>query len=154
LRNICTYAEANAYLPEFIRDYNHRFSVQPASFIDNHLPLNPQMDLDFIFSVHDSRTLSKDLLLHYDGTTYQVVTKRHPFYLANREVLVTLNEEGLVSAWLNGVRLELKQVGKYARAAPVVDFKHAALTPLSPHVEPPWRTCGNKLNGKPTVVIQ
>ena len=154
LRNICTYAEANAYLPEFIRDYNHRFAVQPLSFQDDHLHLKPQMDLDFIFSIHDSRTLSKDLLLHYDGTTYQVVTKRHPFYLAKREVLVTVNDQGVVSAWLNGVRLELKQMGKYAKPAPVVDLKHAARTPLSPYVDHPWRTYGKKLNGEPTVAIQ
>lgn len=154
LRNICTYAEANTYLPEFIRDYNQRFAVQPLSFQDDHLPLNPQMDLDFIFSIHDSRTLSKDLLLHYDGTTYQVVTKRHPFYLANREVLVTLNDQGVVSAWLNGVRLELRQLDKYAKPASVVDLKHAARTPLSPPVDHPWRTYGKKLNGEPTVAIQ
>ncbi|MGB4594448.1 MAG: ISNCY family transposase, partial [Anaerolineaceae bacterium] len=152
LRNICTYAEANAYLPEFIRWYNQRFAIQPASLMDNHLPLDPQIDLDFIFSVHDSRILSKDLLLYYDGVTYQVVTKRNPFYLAKREVLVTVNEQGLVSAWLDGVRLELKQVDQYAKPAPVVDLKHAARTPLSPPVDHPWRTYGKKLNGKPTVV--
>ncbi|MFA5433627.1 MAG: ISNCY family transposase [Candidatus Paceibacterota bacterium] len=153
LRNICTYAEANAYLPEFIRDYNQRFAVQPASLMDDHLPLDPQIDLDFIFSIHDSRTLSKDLLLHYAGTTYQVLTKRNPVYLAKREVLVTVNDEGLVSAWLDGVRLELKQVDQYARPAPVVDLKHVARMPVSPPVNHPWRTYGKKLNGKPTAVI-
>ena len=153
LRNICTYAEANAYLPEFIRDYNQRFTVQPTSLLDDHLPLDPQIDLDFIFSIHDSRTLSKDLLLHYAGTTYQVLTKRNPVYLAKREVLVTVNDEGLVSAWLDGVRLELKQVDQHARPAPVFDLKHAARTPLSPPVNHPWRTYGKKLNGKPTAVI-
>lgn len=153
LKNICTYADANAYLPEFIREYNRNFAVQPLSFHDDHLPLNPQMDLEFIFAVHDTRTLSKDLLLHYDGVTYQVITKRNPFYLAKREVLVTVDDEGTVCAYLNGVRLELQQVAKYSKPAPVVDFKHSARTPLSPPVTHPWRTYGKKLNGKPTVVI-
>lgn len=29
LRDICTYADADAYLPEFIREYNSKFAVQP-----------------------------------------------------------------------------------------------------------------------------
>jgi len=66
---------------------------------------------------------------------------------------VTVNDEGLVSAWLDGVRLELKQVDQYARPAPVVDLKHVARMPLSPPVNHPWRTYGKKLNGKPTAVI-
>ena len=59
----------------------------------------------------------------------------------------------LVSAWLDGVRLELKHVDQHARPAPVFDLKHAARTPLSPPVNHPWRTYGKKLNGKPTAVI-
>lgn len=154
LRNICTYEEANAYLPEFIRWYNRKFAVQPACLTDDHLPLKPGTDLDFIFSIHDNRTLSKDLLLHYNGITYQVVTKRHPVYLAKREVLVTMDDQDVVSAWLDGTRLELKQVGKYAKPAPVVDLKQSADTPLPPPVDHPWRTYGKKLNGTPIVVTQ
>lgn len=63
---------------------------------------------------------SAKTLLHYDGTTYQVVTKRNPVCLAKREVLVTVNAEGLVSAWLDGVRLELKPVDQSAKPAPVL----------------------------------
>lgn len=153
LRNISTYADANAYLPEFMRAYNQKFAIQPLSLQNDHLPLNPQIDLDFIFSIHDSRTLSKDLLLQYKGTTYQLMTKRNPAHIANREVLVTVNAEGIVSAWLNGLKLELQQVGKYSEPAPVVDMKHAGRTPLPPPVDHPWRTYGKKLNGKPIVVI-
>ena len=154
LRNICTYAEANAYLPEFIRSYNQKFAVQPLSLQDDHLTLNPQMDLDFIFSIHTSRMLSKDLLLQYNGTAYQVMTKRNPLYLAKREVLVTVTDESTVSAWLDGGSLELQQVDKYSKPAPVVDLKPAARLPLPPIVNHPWRTYGKKLNGKPTAVIQ
>ena len=154
LRNICTYEEANAYLPKFIRWYNWKYAVQPASPIDDHLPLKPQLDLDFIFSIHDTRTLTKDLLLHYNGVTYQVVTKRDPIYLARRKVLVTVNDQGIVSAWLDGLKLELKQVDRYAKKAAVADLKHNDRTPVTPPVNHPWRTYGKKLNGKPTAVIQ
>ena len=36
--NICDYQQANAYLPEFIRDYNRRF--------DFHQPLDKTLDLN------------------------------------------------------------------------------------------------------------
>jgi len=69
-------------------------------------------------------------------------------------VLVTVNAEGDVSAWLDGVRLELKPVDQSAKPAPVVDLKQADRTPLSPPVDHPWRTYEKKLNGKPTPVIE
>ena len=153
LKNICTYAEANAYLPEFIRAYNSKFAIQPLSFHDDHLPLKPQMDLDFIFSIHDSRTLSKDLLLYYDGVTYQVLTKRNPSYLAKREVLVTVDSSGLVSAWLDGNLLELVMIDKYSKPASVVTNKSNVLVPVPPAVDHPWRTYGKKLNDNPRATI-
>jgi len=36
LLGLCTYEQANQFLPEFIRDYNRRFAVMPASSLDFH----------------------------------------------------------------------------------------------------------------------
>jgi len=151
LREINTYAEANAYLPEFIQDYNRKFAVEPLSSQDDHLPLDPNLDLDFIFSIHDYRTITKDMLIHYDCKTYQVITKRHPMYLAKQQVLITMDELGKVSAWLNGIPLELKELKKYKKSAQVMARKEAAYVPVPPAVDHPWRTYGKKLNGQPVV---
>jgi hypothetical protein len=45
-RGICTIAAANAYLPEFIADYNQRFAVAPRSAESAHRPLAKGEDLE------------------------------------------------------------------------------------------------------------
>ena len=50
LRGISTWEAGNAYLPEFIMDFNRRFAVQPRSDNDAHRPLTDQDDLDQILT--------------------------------------------------------------------------------------------------------
>ena len=59
LRSISDMEAANAYVPEFISEFNRRFSVEPASTHDAHRPLQPAEDLDRILSLVEARTLSK-----------------------------------------------------------------------------------------------
>jgi hypothetical protein len=70
LRAISSAAEANAYLPEFIRDYNRRFAVSSRSAEDAHRPLSATQDLTRILSWCETRVLSKNLTLSYDGRVY------------------------------------------------------------------------------------
>jgi len=153
LRNICTCAEANAYLPEFIRAYNSKFAILPASREEDHVAIQSDLDLDFIFSIHDARTITKDLLIHYRGNKYRVLTKRQPVYLAKREVLVTVDSSGLVLAWLDGNPLKLVMIDKYSKPASAVTNKSNVLVPVPPAVDLPWRTYGKKLNDNPRATI-
>lgn len=149
LRSICSYEDANAFLPEFIQEYNRKFSVLPRSVGDNHAKLDQSQDLDFLFSVHDTRTITKDLLIHYDNITYQIKTTRPPANLMKRQVLITKNEVGLISAYLNGDPLELELIQKQPKRAKVVSTKsldHDAYIPPADH---PWRSYGKKLSGRP-----
>ncbi len=59
------------YLLAFILDYNRRFAVMPASSLDFHRPLDATLDLDFLFSIHDSRKITPTLQIHYAGISYQ-----------------------------------------------------------------------------------
>lgn len=149
LRNICSYQAANAYLPEFIKEYNRKFAVLPHSMGDNHTPLDKSLDLDFLFSVHRERIITKDLLIHYDGKTYQIITKRPPQNLIKREVLVTEDQDSMVSAYLNGAPLELVLIQKQPKAANVVSTKSFEHHTYTPPVNHPWRTYGKKINGNP-----
>ena len=154
LRNICSYQAANAYLPAFIKEYNRKFAVLPHSMGDNHAPLDKSLDLDFLFSVHNHRTITKDLLIHYDGKTYQINTKRPPKNLIKREVLITKDENGVVSAFLNGDLLELVVIQKQPKAAKIVSTKSFEHHTYTPPVNHPWRTYGKKINGRPIPIIQ
>jgi transposase len=149
LRNICSYEEANRYLPEFIADYNRRFAVQPISNIDFHRPLDQTIDLDFLFSVHDFRKISKTLQFSFGGKVYQILTNHPPYYYASQEVLITYDASEEITAWFHGNLLTLKEVEKRPKQTPVVSAKSTDTKPLPPAYDHPWRTYGKKINSKP-----
>ena len=71
LKGISSTEEANAYVPEFIADYNRRFSVEAAKAEDAHRKLHhDQAVLKRILSVHTTRTLSKNLEFSLDCKKY------------------------------------------------------------------------------------
>jgi hypothetical protein len=153
LQQINTYQEANAYLPEFIQFYNRKFAVLPRSTGDVHAPLDPAIDLDFLFSVHDFRIISKDLQIQFNNVIYQIITNRPSQHLAGREVLVLQDAAGTVSAYLNHQLLTLKVFHKQPKLIQIASSKSLDHPAFVPPVNHPWRTYGKKLNGAPVLII-
>ena len=149
LLNICDYDQANQYLPEFIADYNRRFAVVPVSDIDFHRPLDETLDLDFLFSIHDFRKITKTLKINYAGKTYQIITKHPAYFYAKQEVLITVDSAGSISAWFDGNLLSLEEIEKRPKQGAVVSVGSEKAEPLPPAYNHPWRTYGKKINGKP-----
>jgi hypothetical protein len=152
LRGINNYQDANAFLPEFILSYNRKFAVLPRSTEDAHIPLDPSIDLDFLFSIHDSRTITKDLQISFNNVTYQIITQRPPQYLIGRDVLILHDEFGKVSAFLNKDPLTLQAFKKQPKQAQMVSSKSLEQHSYTPPVNHPWRTYGKKLNGLPVLI--
>ena len=152
LRKINNYQDANAYLSEFIQSYNSKFAVLPRSAGDVHAPLDPSMDLDFLFSVQDTRIISKDLQIQFDNVTYQIISNRPPQHLAGREALILQDESGTVSAFLNHQQLTLLVFKKQPKRAQIVSAKSLDHHSYTPPVNHPWRTYGKKLNGLPALL--
>jgi len=152
LQQINTYQEANSYLPEFIQFYNHKFAVQPRSTGDIHAALDPTIDLDFLFSIHDFRIISKNLQIHFNNIIYQIITSRPAQHLSGREVLVTQDAGGVMSAYLNQQLLSLKVIHRQPKQIQAVSSKSLNPTPYIPPVNHPWRTYGKRLNGLPVLV--
>ena len=151
LLGIGNYEQANQFLPEFIRDYNRRFAVMPGSSLDFHRPLDKTQDLDFLFSIHDFRTITKTLLIHYAGKVYQIVTNHPAYYYAKQEALITCDHTGVVSTWFHGSLLTLKEIEKRPRQGAIVSTKSVEAIPIPPAYNHPWRTYGKKINGKPVL---
>jgi len=152
LHNIDNYQDANAFLPEFVTFYNQRFAVLPRSADDIHAPLDPTLDLDFLFSIHDTRTITKDLQIHFNTVAYQIITTRPPQNLCGREVLVVKDQDGVVSAYLNHEKLTLQIFHKQTKPPRVAYSKSLNPQVYTPPVDHPWRTYGKKINGKPVLV--
>jgi len=153
LQKINNYLDANKYLPVFLDSYNRKFSVLPRSTADAYAPLDPEIDLDFLFSIHDSRIISKDLLIHYNNHAYQILTDRPPQNLVGREVLTVEDEHGKLSAFLNHQKLKLTVSHPQLNKQPlVVSTKSFSPHSYTPPVDHPWRTYGKKLNGEPVLI--
>lgn len=67
LAGVCTMEAANAWLPGFAADYNHRFGHAPASAKDLHRPLEAADDLDAILVYREWRTVTHSLALAWKG---------------------------------------------------------------------------------------
>lgn len=72
LRGIDNPDDANRFVPEFMADYNRRFSREAADPRDAHRSLRPDEDLDEILHWKEQRTLTHNLTLHYKRHLYVV----------------------------------------------------------------------------------
>ena len=98
LQNISTIQAANTFAPEYLPGFNRRFALQPRSNHDTRRPqLFSEAELDQIFSLQETRTLSKNLTLQYKKVLYQVQTSRVTYALRKAQVTVCENPTGQVS---------------------------------------------------------
>lgn len=124
LRNINSIEQANAFIPEFIEDFNQRFPVEPRSTVDVHrkdLPVPTQMDL--IFSIKTDRTLSKNLELCHDNVVYKVQTDKPGYALRHAKVTVCEDLSGKVTLLYKGCVLNYTSHKRQRRAPQIVDAK-------------------------------
>jgi transposase len=94
LRAISTPQVANAYLPEFLADYNERFACAPQSPYDAHRPLRDDEDLDLIFTWQEERKLSRNLTLQYKRVIYIVEPRPETLALAGERCRVHEHKNG------------------------------------------------------------
>jgi transposase len=150
LRSICSSAEANAYLPEFIRDYNSRFALSPRSSEDAHRPLSPQEDLDRILTLVERRTLSKNLTVSYNSRVYQITTKRAAYTMRGAHVEVREAATGEITIEYKGkalaYRLCSEQEREQAQVTPtklldrrLAETKARPRRKYHPPMTHPWR---------------
>jgi hypothetical protein len=153
LRSISDMTAGNAYLPEFRQDFNRRFAVVPRSSHDAHRPLLPTDNIDRILTHQETRTLTKNLTVHYNNVIYQIDTKRPTYAMQKAPVTVCENAQGEIAILYKNKPLPYSLYHKPQRQAEVVDTKsldQKIKSPKSPAPDHPWRrSFGYHLNGKP-----
>ena len=123
LRGLSSPQAGNAYLPEFIADFNQRFAVPPRSTHDAHRPLTTQDDLGRIFTWQETRILSKNLTLQFQKVIYQIQTPRPSYAMRHAAVTVCLDAQGKVTLYYNGKPLEYTIFHRQAHQAEIVETK-------------------------------
>lgn len=153
LRDLSSIEAANAFVPEYIQDFNRRFAIQPRSNHDAHRPASlSEQAYQLLFSLQEPRILSKNLTLQYKNVLYQIQTARPTYALRKAQVTVCENAQGEIAILYKGNPLNYSIFHKQQRQAENVNPKH-----LDQHLEKtnkpapdhPWRQYGKKLNRKP-----
>ena len=142
LRNISSWEDGNAYLPEFLADFNSRFAVQPRSDLDAHRPLTDHDNLDQILTWQETRTLSKNLTIQFRKVVYQIQTKRPTYALRHAAVTVCLDAQENLTILYKGKPLNYTVFHRQAKQSEIVDTKQlnaAVRKPNIPAPDHPWR---------------
>jgi transposase len=117
LQGISTSGAANKFAPTFMADYNAKFAKPPQEPFDAHRPLTPGDELDRIFCERDLRTMTSNLVVHFERKSYVVTPTEETRRLAGRRRQV------VVHTWADG-RMEIHHEGK------ALPFTAAASYPL------------------------
>ena len=99
LREISDIEGANAFVPEFIADYNRRFARAPRSEHDAHRPLQPSDDLARVFSWQETRLVSKNLTVHYKRVLYLLDPTDAARTARGKRIGIEEREDGRLSFW-------------------------------------------------------
>jgi transposase len=145
LRGISHLTDGNAYLPEFMLDFNQRFAVEARSSVNAHRPLTAKDELARILTWQETRTLSKNLTLQFEKVVYQIQTDRPSYALRNAQVTVSVNAQDEITILYHGKALPYSIYKQQARQAEIVSSKqldlalHAKRLPPKPAPDHPWR---------------
>ena len=105
LRGISTMEAANAFMAEFIADYNARFAKVPRNNHNAHRQLRPDENLDLIFTWREPQCVSKSLTIQYDKMLYLLTDTPEHRKLAGRYVDVYHYPDGRIEPRANGTAL-------------------------------------------------
>jgi transposase len=145
LRGINNMLQGNAYLPEFMADFNRRFAAPPRSSLDAHRPLLAHQNLDQILTWQETRLISKNLTLQFKNVVYQIHTDRPAYALHNAQVTICQDALGQVAILYKGHELPYTIFQKQKRQAEVVTTKQVDRALLNqskahkPAPNHPWR---------------
>jgi transposase len=125
LRGINNTADANAYMPEFIKSYNAKFGIEAASPLNAHKALTEyqSLNLDKILSHQEVRSLSKNLEFSYNNDIYQIKTRGIGYALRYAKVTISHRTNGDIMVTKDDREFEYSVVGRRTGAAPIMDRK-------------------------------
>jgi len=137
--------QGNAYLPEYMADFNRRFAVQPRSSLDVHRPLLAYQNLEQILAWQEPRLVSKNLTVQFKNVVYQIQTDRPAYALHNVRVTLCQDVQSKVTILYKDNPLGYTVFHKQARQSEVVTAKQVDRVLLNqskahkPAPNHPWR---------------
>jgi hypothetical protein len=145
-RGIRDYATANAFLAAtYVADHNARFARPPASADDFHTAVPAGVDLDQVFRLETTRTVSHDWVVRHENRLLQLERRGRYYPPARSTVLVCEYEDGHLEVWYRGQSLPWTEITGPVVAPVPAPLRRAAEPPprrarhWRPSAQHPWR---------------
>lgn len=161
LRNICSMEDANLYLPQFMEEFNKKFSKEPRGQVDTHRPLASDCDLERILTRCEIRTLSKDLSFSFHNRTYQILESNNINRLKNKKIEIRQKNDGTFKVFYEHKELKYILLEEYIEKE-VLNAKEKLMwepkNRYTPNRQHPWKgysynmSCKNKLRKEESMV--
>jgi Winged helix-turn helix len=135
LEGISTPEAANAWLPGFVADYNGRFGREPANGKDVHRPLSARDDLGEILAWREVRTVTANLVLHYDRMMLLLDPTPQARALARKQVEVVNYPDGRFAVRHQGADLAFRVFDTIAALTPGAVIERKRLGEALAHVQ-------------------
>lgn len=101
LEGISSIEEGNKYLAQYRTEHNMKFARKPKDPSDAHRELNTELDIERVFCKKDTRKISKDLSIAWNGKTYILKNPSSPNRMRKKEAKV-FELEGEVCIEIDG----------------------------------------------------
>ena len=96
LKKVKTREAANAFLREFLKDYNRRFTVPPRKSEPVFREAPSSSRLDRILCLKETRTVNKDHTISFEGLVLQILPGRKYWSIARQKVKVLQLRDGSI----------------------------------------------------------
>lgn len=124
LLGISTIEEANVFLEEeYIELYNERFATLPKSLHDAHRPLLLTQNLDYILAHKATRKVSKNLMISFENTTYQLLIEKPTWEMRKGQITVIVSTEGKVTLLFKEKPIKYRVMDKQEVQAQIIEAK-------------------------------
>jgi hypothetical protein len=116
LAQVDTLEQANQFLLQFIKEFNATFSLEPISAETEWVEMLPDADLDYLFSMQETRTVKLDHTIAFEGQTFKIKASSRTRSLGGQVIGVRTNPEGITFLYDGKNRLQYSIVTERPRA--------------------------------------
>ncbi|MFH1414481.1 MAG: ISNCY family transposase [Elusimicrobiota bacterium] len=145
LAGVCDIKGANKFLVSYLPKYNKRFSVPPAEKTDMHRDIPKNMDLEWVFSFRETRTVSNDFTVRWKNRVFLI--SNPSLKMKRSKILVTENLKKKIRLCYKDRILPFKEITKdtleQVRKRRSLMFVRSSKSPAKvykPGPDHPWKT--------------
>src|SRR4051794_29151040 len=141
LKHIASMKEGNRFLPAYLTDHNRRFVTAPQAAEDFHTPVPKGLDLETIFRLEETRTISNDWVISYNSRLLQIRRNSRQHAPARSKVTVCEWQNGRIAIYYRDQLMAWEEIPQRPVAAqPTVTSKRPTQhRTTKPPMQHPWK---------------